>query len=176
MGAWLRYGVTGAGVVGLLLALLPWAAPVRAASTLTVTTLNDGAGSCTGAPPAITCTTLRGAIAAAADGDTIVFQSGLAGTLTLTDGELAINKSLTINGPGMGLLAISGSFTPAAARVFNIGPHTVTLADLTITQGFAAQGGGIFVQDGASLTLRNVRVTGGNSEQGGASTTTALSP
>src|SRR5204863_4268000 len=57
-------------------------------STLTVTSANDsGAGS------------LRDAIAAAQSGDTIAFDAGLAGqAISLTGGELAINKSLTIHG------------------------------------------------------------------------------
>src|SRR5262245_19554404 len=59
-------------------------------STLTVTNnLDSGAGS------------LRAAIKAASSGDTIVFDSSLAGqTITLTSGELAINQSLDIEGPG----------------------------------------------------------------------------
>ena len=59
-------------------------------STLTVTNaLDSGAGS------------LRAAIKAASSGDTIVFASSLNGqTITLTSGELAISKSLDIEGPG----------------------------------------------------------------------------
>src|SRR4051812_3818834 len=60
-------------------------------STLTVTTIQDGgAGS------------LRANIAAAQNGDTIVFDSGLADqTISLSGGELVINKSLSIQGtPG----------------------------------------------------------------------------
>src|SRR5262245_54296020 len=60
-------------------------------STLTVTNLSDsGAGS------------LRGQIAAAASGDTIVFDGSLRGTISLTSGELAISRNLTIQGPGAG--------------------------------------------------------------------------
>ena len=45
--------------------------------------------------------TLRAIIADAQSGDIIRFAPSLAGqTITLTSGELAINKSLTINGPG----------------------------------------------------------------------------
>src|SRR5215469_18761840 len=52
-------------------------------STLTVTNLLDsGAGS------------LRGQITAAAAGDTIVFASGLSGTITLTGGALNITRSV----------------------------------------------------------------------------------
>src|SRR3954471_14169170 len=59
-------------------------------STLTVTNnLDSGAGS------------LRAAIKAAASGDTIVFAPSLVGqTIALTSGELAISKSLDIEGPG----------------------------------------------------------------------------
>jgi hypothetical protein len=73
-------------VLMLLLAALPprplaWAAPV------TMMNRNDsGPGS------------LRDAIAAAIPGDTITFQNGLSGPITLTSGELVVNKSLTISG------------------------------------------------------------------------------
>ena len=68
-------------------------------STLTVTKTKDGvAGS------------LRTEIAAAHDGDTIDFASSLDGqTITLTKGELLINKNLTIAGPGAGDLTVSGN-------------------------------------------------------------------
>src|SRR6516162_2860078 len=67
-------------------------------STLTVTNnLDSGAGS------------LRADIAAANPGDTINFAPTLDGrAVTLTSGQLVINKNLTIQGPGAALLAISG--------------------------------------------------------------------
>src|SRR5262245_5997382 len=54
---------------------------------------------------------LREAIAQAApSGDTINFNSSLSGkTIALTGGQLAINKSLSIQGLGAGNLAISGN-------------------------------------------------------------------
>ncbi len=59
------------------------------AATITVTNTNDnGAGS------------LRQAIADAHNGDTIDF--GVTGTITLTTGELLVDKSITISGPGCG--------------------------------------------------------------------------
>jgi hypothetical protein len=84
------------------------------AATLTVTNLNDsGAGS------------LRAMIAAANNGDTINFANGLTGTITITSGELLINKALTIQGPGMNAL----TFTSTTSRIFHVG----TTGDLTLT-------------------------------------------
>lgn len=104
-------------------------------STLTVTNnLDSGAGS------------LRADIAAAQSGDTIVFAPNLNGqTITLTSGELYINKNLTIQGPGAGQLTVSGGNT---SRVFFVIANNVSLSGLTITQGnanlgpFSGYGGG----------------------------------
>src|SRR5438128_1706937 len=93
---------------------------------------------------------LRAMLALASSGDTITFDPSLAGqTITLTSGELAINKSLDIEGLGADQLTISGN---DASRVFDItgGGLTVTLADLAIVHGRANQGGGI---DNAGSTL-----------------------
>ena len=101
-------------------------------STLTVLNNADsGAGS------------LRDTIAAASGGDTVVFDSTLYGqTITLTSGELAVNKSLDIEGPGADQLTVSGG---DAGRVFDIiGIGTdVTIAGLTVAHGRAVRGAGI---------------------------------
>jgi hypothetical protein len=119
-------------------------------STLTVlNNLDSGAGS------------LRAAIAHAKSGDTVVFAPGLNGqTITLTSGELAINNSLDIEGPGAGLLAVSGNDT---FRVFDIVSQglTVTIAGLTVTHGLApagksdsgGDGGGAVLNGGSTLTI-----------------------
>src|SRR5438270_7587684 len=111
-------------------------------STLTVlNNLDSGAGS------------LRAAIAGASGGDTIVFDPGLNGqTIALTSGELAINKSLDIEGPGADKLAVSGS---DKNRVFDISEGlTVRIAGLTITHGrtLSGQGGAGILNMGSSLT------------------------
>src|SRR6516165_1685809 len=111
-------------------------------STLTVlTNADNGAGS------------LRAAIADAQNGDQIVFDPSLHGqTITLTSGQLALSKSLDIEGPGADQLAVSGNH---ASRVFAIsGGVTVTLAGLTITDGMVVgdRGGGI-LNVGSTLTL-----------------------
>jgi hypothetical protein len=101
-------------------------------STLTVTNNHDaGAGS------------LRDAIGHARDGDTIRFDPGLNGqTITLTSGELTCSKSLDIEGPGAGLLAVSGNY---ATRIFDVSqnqkPVVVTIAGLTIENGQSPGGG-----------------------------------
>ena len=99
---------------------------------------------------------------AAKSGDTIVFAPSLDGqTITLTSDQLAINKSLDIEGPGAGLLAISGN---DANRVFDISEGlTVTIAGLTITHGLGTGrsgeqlggGGGGILNVSSTLTLGN---------------------
>jgi hypothetical protein len=116
-------------------------------STLTVTnTLDSGAGS------------LRAEVTAARSKDTIVFAPGLEGqTITLTSGQLDITQDLTVQGPGAGLLAVSGGNN---SRVFEVDGATtkVALSGLTITQGNGVAatdpgvGGGI-LNNGSTLTL-----------------------
>jgi hypothetical protein len=96
-------------------------------TTLNVTTaLDDGsAGS------------LRAEIAAAQSGDNIVFDQGLNGkTITLTQGELQIARNLSIQGPGAGLLSISGGGA-FGSRVFEIDgtATTVNLSGLSLIDG-----------------------------------------
>ena len=75
--------------------------------------------------------TLRDVIAAAAPGDTISFT--VAGAITLTNGELVINKDLTIAGPGSAVLTVersSAAGTPAF-RIFHITTGRVAISGLT---------------------------------------------
>ena len=66
------------------------------ADIITVTNTNDsGPGS------------LRQALADANDGDTIDF--AVTGTIGLTSGELLVNRSITISGPGANNLALNGN-------------------------------------------------------------------
>jgi predicted outer membrane repeat protein len=125
-------------------------------STLTVTTnLDSGAGS------------LRAEIAAARSKDTIVFAPSLNGqTITLTSGELLINKNLTINGPGTGELTISANNT---SRVFEVAKKVqVSLTGLTISDGSASLGGAIYIDQGGTLTIGNDTLSGNSASDGGA--------
>ena len=115
-------------------------------STLTVTNLGDTGVSGDGS--------LRGEIAAAANGDQIVFARSLDGqTITLNgdNGPLVLNKDLTIRGPGAARLTISGN---NATEVFSIDAGaTDTITGLTIADGNADGIGGGGIDNEGTLTL-----------------------
>jgi hypothetical protein len=140
-------------------------------STLTVTYPGDGpvAGS------------LRSEIGAAHSGDTIVFAPGLK-TINLGSpyGELCINKSLTIKGPGAGALTISAA--ASGSRLFEVYYGSVTLSGLTISQGNGmaggsgdpwlppanqGEGGGILNDLNGNLTISGCTISNNSAEQGG---------
>lgn len=78
---------------------------------------------------------------------------------TARDGDLDITGDLTIVGAGVGDTIIDGNGAVTFDRVFEIVGGSVTLSDLTITNGMAQYGGGIMIRDGASLTLNSSSVT-----------------
>src|SRR5438034_8628395 len=94
---------------------------------------------------------LRDAIAVASPGGTITF--AVTGTIVLTNGELLINKSLTILGPGPGSLTVqrdTASGTPDF-RIFHITVGSVFISGLTVYNGRDLSGAGIQNED--SLVL-----------------------
>lgn len=96
------------------------------AATLTVTSLADGGPG-----------TLREALALAAPGDTI---TTVPGTITLTTGELIVDRDLTIVGPSTGV-TISGNGTSRVLRVLagaNVSMSNVTIRDGNAT-GYAGE-------------------------------------
>ncbi|HEX2640959.1 MAG TPA: choice-of-anchor Q domain-containing protein, partial [Pyrinomonadaceae bacterium] len=116
--------------------------------------------------------TLREAIADAnfvPGSDSINFQAGLNGTVTLTGGALFITSDITINGPGARILSVSGG---GASRVFVTTGSNVTarISGLTVTGGNAqpiligatliGDGGGILNANGATLNLSDVNISG----------------
>ena len=119
---------------------------VANAATLTVTSAaDDGAGS------------LRKAISDAAPGDTINFDESLAGqTIVLTQGQLTIDKDLTIDGLGAFYLTIG----PSTSRVFEItNGKVVSISGVKITGGRTfSDGGGI--RNSGTLALTNCIVSG----------------
>ena len=124
------------------------------ADTITVTNTNDsGPGS------------LRQALVDANDGDTINFDSSLKGQkITLTSGQLNVDKDVAISGPGANYLAVDGN---AQSRVFYVNPGTtVTISGLTITNGHVTEGGGVLNLAGA-LTLSDCIISGNSAYIGG---------
>jgi predicted outer membrane repeat protein len=103
---------------------------------------------------------LRDAIASAAPGETITFASTIGNTITLTNGELVIDKPLIISGPGAANLLIRRS--PAANtpsfRIFNLSPSlAATISGLTLSNGRDDVGGAIF--SSGDLTLNDCVIT-----------------
>src|SRR5262249_39163429 len=128
-------------------------------STLLVTTTLDTGVSGDGS--------LRGELAAAASGDTIEFAGSLKGqTITLSQGELALSRSLTLAGPVTNPVTISGN---QASRVFDITSRSaiVTLSGLTITRGYAATLGGGICNDHGTLTVSQSSLSGNKASAGG---------
>ena len=97
---------------------------------------------------------LREAIDAAADGDTITFASELAGgTVALNGKQLGVGKAITIDASSIGGITINAD---GQSRVFHIkggSPDApVTLIGLKITDGYEFNGGGIYFTGSLALT------------------------
>lgn len=96
--------------------------------------------------------------ATALDPHVITFNLACA-TITLTTGQLTITNYVDIQGPGAAVLAISGN---DASRVFEVeSGASLTISDVTITGGRTDQehGAGI-LNDGGFLTVSRVVFTG----------------
>ena len=126
------------------------------ATTIIVSNTNDsGPGS------------LRQALAIAHDGDTID-GTGVSGVITLTSGQLLVEKRVTINGAGADVLAVDGN---ATSSVFQIGTGatapTVAISGLTIRNAQGNFGGGIFISNAPTATIINCTVSGSRAGFGG---------
>jgi hypothetical protein len=100
-------------------------------TTLVVNNTNDtGSGS------------LRDAITAASSGDTIVFNSSLAGSTISTSSAITIDKSLVVDGASSGggsNVTVAGGFT---SRLFSVtNGQTVYINNMNFTQGLVTTGG-----------------------------------
>jgi uncharacterized repeat protein (TIGR01451 family) len=146
--------VAGLLISGALLLLLSAPSLVQA-TNYQVTNLNSsGPGS------------LRQAILDAngnAGHDTITFEPGLTGTIVLASALPVVNDHLTIAGPGASVISISGNGT---SRVFEIAAGTaVTITNVTIRNGRALEGGGIYTQ--GTLVLSDTNVIGNSAGANG---------
>ena len=146
-------------------------APPAQAATFEVDSLTDAAADGCG----VGVCTLRDAVDDAnADDvvDVITFATGLSGEIRLTEGSLPVDAGLDVRGPGAGVLAISGDANndglsdAGDSRVFNIDTTAVgdpddpvTIAGLTLTEGYAVGDGGAVYSYNAALTLDETVVT-----------------
>jgi PKD repeat protein len=113
---------------------------------------------------------IQAAIDAASEGDILVLNAGT------YSANIVINKSLTILGAGPGLTILNGNTgtAPDKGGVINITrpfPHApfspnVTLIGMTITEGDANYGGGVF-NDGGNLNLSQVSITNSSASLSG---------
>jgi hypothetical protein len=106
--------------------------------------------------------------------NTIVFDKKLSGTITLTTGELVINKSLTIQGSGLTITSqqwVDMAFdSHNGSRIFEVdGASTaVTISGLTMTNGGGTRVGGGFIGNpydgygGAILNFGTLTLSGCN--------------
>ena len=161
-----RGGVLGAGgvlVAGTAAALLTaFAGQAGAAATITVDSNGDGtatASNCTDSMPG-NCT-LRDAVAAAANGDTINFDAAIS-SITLTNGSIVLGAE-NITGPGSALLAITTTAAAGSYDLFNFqGSGDVTVSGLSITKQR------IFTANQGKFTLNDVSISDSYNSYGGA--------
>lgn len=110
---------------------------------------------------------LRAAIVAANDNpgpDTIEFDGGLAGPITLLSGLPAVTDDVEILGPGAETITVSGN--SLHQPFFVDGVITVTISGLTITDGMAEFGGGI-ANDEGTLTVSDSIFSGNHANSAG---------
>jgi hypothetical protein len=140
------------GAYLVLAASCPWRG--EAATNLVYNNNDSAAGS------------LRQVIHDSSSGDTIIFSNIVTGTITLTNGELAIsNKTLTILGPGANVLAVSGN---NASRVFNINSSSIiSISGLSIRDGAGVFSGGGISCSNSALTLANCAIFNNRAYNGG---------
>jgi hypothetical protein len=140
------------GLGGCVLSTTPTPTATPLACSLVVTTTQDVVNAGDG------INALREAIDCSngnAGADTITFAPAVAGTITLGGTELLITDSVTIQGPGADVLAISGNNTSRIFRLNNGPTINWTVSGLTIANGNPgfASGAGIFDQNNGFLTI-----------------------
>jgi hypothetical protein len=136
--------------------LLITAVHLRAATITVTNTADSGVG------------TLRAALASANNGDTINFALPLPSTVVVSGGNLAVNKRVAILGPGPTNLIVQGG---GSSELFYLSAPTnnniITIAGLTIANGFTTYNGAGIYNNACNLTVSNVVLTGNTAFGGG---------
>jgi hypothetical protein len=179
-----RAGLAASAAVGAF-ALAPAAAQ---ADNFEVNTLTDGTtGTCATTPGGCTLRDALGDASENTEPDTITFQSGLTGTLTLTSQlqtSAAVVDDITIQGPGAGVLTISGDAdgnghdTGDSRILYVSAPDTgstgtsLTISGLTLSGGYPSSstipsGGAIYLGKYTHLSLDDTTIAGNATLSGG---------
>jgi CSLREA domain-containing protein len=139
----LKTGLASAVLLGSV-----WSAHAASPITLTVNNFDDtGPGNCS------SVCTLRDAIKSIAADGTIDFAGTLVpATITLTQGELAITRGMTIRGPGAGKLSIDANGLSRVLEQRSGGGSEVYISGLTLRDGTVSGADGV---DGGSGTGAN---------------------
>ena len=160
-------------VAGLLLNLSP--SPIAHAATITVnstadTVANDGQCTLREAIVAANTATASGGAAGecvAGTGDDTIDLTGIAGTIDLTGPLPDVAGNMIFDGPGDSALTVRRN-SGGDYRIFAVAAGaTVTLSDLTVSNGSIAgdHGGGIY--NAGTLTVRDSAISGNSAYLGG---------
>lgn len=95
--------------------------------------------------------------------DTIEFDGSVTGTIYIVS-TLEVDSPVTITGPGRDVLTLDGQ---SDYRVMQV-TEDATISGLTVTNGTASYGAGIYVTDGATLDLRDCTLSDNSANLGGA--------
>jgi hypothetical protein len=136
-----------------------------APSVFVVTTLSD-----LNTTPTVGELSLRQAITEAnghGTSNTIVFKPGLHGVAEVlsTYGPLTITNNLTITGPGVSKIGITGL---KASELFSINTSRVSISGLTMIDGKLTSGNGGAIYSRGPLTINNCVISGCTAVKGGA--------
>lgn len=134
---------------------------------------NADAANATGCQPEVTVTnvadsgagTLRQAILDVCDGGMIAFNLNLPDVITLTSGELVIDKAVSINGPGAQLLTINGNHS---SRILHTSGSSVEIDRVALRYGFAPGDGGGGILNTGTLTVTRSLLSQNGASYGGA--------
>jgi sugar lactone lactonase YvrE len=140
------------------------AIPSYVVTTLTDDSTSPNAANC----PGPTCSLADAITAANANNGgagSITFNSGLSGTITLTATLPTVTGLTTITGP---TAASGNSITVSGAntyQVFYVASGTISISNLTIANGNASEGGGIY--NNGTLTVSSSTFAGNSGDSGG---------
>ena len=101
--------------------------------------------------------------------DTIVFDAGLVGPITLTQGtSLSALSEMTIQGPGAANLTIDASGNGTASAISFGGVSPIEISDLTISGASkTGDGGALYIRLADDVTISDVTITGNRASGNG---------